>query len=294
MAWLSFFALTLFWGCSFIAIRFAVEAIPPFAAAGMRIFIATLIMGLLAVVQRIRGPKSWREVFLLAFLGVLNFGVPWACLFWGEQYVVPALASILNSTVPIFVLLFSWALLPDEQPNVLKVIGVGLGFGGILLVFAPALDLNPADRNNLYGMLSVVTMAVSYAMGGVLIRRHAQHIDIRWSIAVQGACASAMLFLLSFVSESGDWISSATERAQALWGVLYLAIFSTAIAWFLFLSLIREWGPLRAAAVTYTLPFVAIVIDWFYYGKWPSANQLVGAGLIISGVVLIHVARSRD
>src|ERR1051326_1479547 len=119
MFWPSFFLLACFWGCSYIAIRFAVESIPPFGAAFARIFIGSILLHIYSLAVKSPFPKSKKLVFKIALIGLFNFGLPWAALFWGEQYVQPALASIINSTVPIFVLTFSWFLLPEEQPTLL-------------------------------------------------------------------------------------------------------------------------------------------------------------------------------
>ncbi len=290
MSFVFFLLLTLFWGCSFIAIRFSVEAFPPFAAAGLRILISTLFLSGLMMVRKTPFGPARAVLWRLVGIGVLNFAFPWACLFWGEKTVSPALASILNSTMPIWVLLCAWVLLPDEPPTWLKGTGVLIGFLGIFLVFAPGLGTGESRS----GMWAILLMAISYALGAVFTRRIALAIDIRWSLIIQGTASSLLLFALSAPTEGLGWIRSAGEFPKAIGGILYLGIFSTALAWLMYIRLIRGWGALRASTVTYAMPFVAIAADWIYFHKLPSLVHLAGAASILGGLMLIHWARVRE
>ena len=289
--WILFCVVVVFWGCSFIAIRFSLEAIPPFAAAGLRVSIATIFLAFLAVIQNIPFAGSKRVLGKLTYLGLINFAIPWGCLFWGEQFVPPAVASILNSTMPFFVFLFSWVLLPAERPTFWKLLGVGLGFVGILFVFVPTTQHFSVDRFGFYGMISITIMSISYALGAVLMKSLHQPIDIRWNISLQGISAALALFSLSFFVENRDWMFSLWTKPKASVSIFYLAVCSTAIAWIIFFRLIRVWNPLRASAITYVVPFVAVLADWLYFKKIPSTEQMIGAFLIISAVVLINLAR---
>ncbi len=293
MAWILFLFLTLFWGCSFIAIRFAVDALPPFAAASLRVLVAVIVLGGLALVRRVPLPRSRKMRIRIGLIGLINFTIPWACLFWGEKFIPPALASILNATVPIFVLLFSMILLPGEKPTWMKGAGVVLGFIGILMVFQPSLGASPSENRALFGMLAVIVMSISYALGSIASKSVVKEVDTRWNIAIQGIVSFLALFLLSAWAEGVDWIPSFFTHLKAILSILYLGLVSTAIAWLIYFRLIREWGVLKASAVTYTAPLVAIFVDWIYFGKWPAPIQVIGAGLIASGVALIHRARSK-
>jgi drug/metabolite transporter (DMT)-like permease len=290
--WFLFFFASASWGGSFIAIRFMLEGIPPFAAAGLRTLLASLIMAALALHKKAKLPKTRRTYVKMAVVGLANFGVPWACLFWGEQYVQPAVASILNSTSPLFVFLFSYWLLADEPPTWLRFAGVIVGFLGIVFVFGPSISGFSADHRNLYAMFAIALMSVCYGFGSVMMKRIGTTIDIRWNISVQCAVASAFLFTLSALFEKGDWIPGGLAQPKVIWSLLYLVILSTVIGWFIYFRLIRAWGALRASATTYVLPFVALFIDWIWLQKVPTTAELVGGFFIIGSIALIHVARA--
>lgn len=293
MNWFLFFFSSASWGGSFIAIRFMLEGMPPLAAAGSRTLLAALLMAGLAVVQKARPPRGKKLFGKMIGLGMINFAVPWACLFWGEQFVQPAIASILNSTSPLFVFLFSYWLLADEQPTWLRFAGVMLGFLGILSVFGPSVSGFSSDPHSLFGMLGIVLMAMGYGLGAVLMKRMGNEVDIRWNIAVQCVAATAVLFSFSAAFESRGWVGTAWSHPKVVWSLLYLSILSTVIGWLIYFHLLRIWGALRASATTYVVPFVAVFLDWIWLQKFPTTAELIGGALIIGAVALIHGSRAR-
>ena len=124
-----FILLVLFWGGSFFGIGIAVRHLPPFFAAFVRVFICFLIMltYLLAKERKIERPKVWLQSMGTGFF---SMGISWVFLFWGEQHVTPAMAAILNGTVPIFATIFMPLITPQERPGWNKWAGVFVGFAG--------------------------------------------------------------------------------------------------------------------------------------------------------------------
>ena len=289
--WVGFLLLGLFWGGSFLAIEYTVKLFPPFLAAALRISVAGVLLAFWALAngKRVGGPKGTRSK--LFWLGFIALGVPWGCLFWGEQYVAPAVASIINSTVPIFVFLFSWLLLQNERPNQNELLGVMLGFGGILFVFLPAIEIIGVNPMLLAGMVAILTMATSYGLSTTIVRGLGSGIDASWSFFYQSIGASAMLFAMSFFLEDHNTPWTQLFYSKSALSLLYLAIFSTAIAWVIYFKLIHVWGPVRAASVTYIVPMVSILFDWLIEGRIPKMSQLIGGGLILLGLIIMRKKR---
>jgi drug/metabolite transporter (DMT)-like permease len=286
-----FFVVVLFWGFSFIAIRLSIETFPPMMAAGLRIFLGMVFLWIYAKVRKRPNPIHGKSILYMIGLGTLLFTIPWACLFWGEQYVHPSIASIINSTVPIFVLILSWMLLPSEQPTLPSTIGVLLGFAGMFFVFAPSIHLR-SQGNEMMGMVSVFIMALSYAMGAVMMRKVPKGTDLVWAFIFQAFAASVTLALMSFVL--GEKILDTTHFARSSWGLIYLASCSTAIASLIYYHLLAEWGALKAVAVTYLTPFVAIIVDLIVLHVHPKPNEYIGGSMIMIGILLIHWARTKN
>ncbi|MDO8643822.1 MAG: DMT family transporter [bacterium] len=283
---LFYFIMTaLFWGGSFLAIRIAVQNFPPFFAAGLRVFIGLVCIGgyLLIKKKKIRRPHNWLAMMMA---GVIWMGLAWIFLFWGEQYVAPALAAVLNSTVPIFTVLLTPLITPSDKPNLKKWIGVLLGCGGVAVIFYP--ELSKETTLYTYGLMALALMSLSYATGALLTRR-LSHTDTGPLTAFyQCAGALILLVLASFLFERNLPIHWTNEGVLAL---LYLGIFSTAIAFIFFFKLIKERGSVEASAVTLCVPLVAIVLDAIFLRRFLPWNQTIGAIIILLSVGLIHWKR---
>lgn len=276
-----------------MAIRVALTLFPPFAAAGLRVFLAACILLAIALIRKAPFPDSRKQIVELCKLGLINYGVAWAALFWGEQFVMPAVASIINSSVPLIVFILSWQFLREEQPTRAELVGVALGFVGILCVFVPSIQFFHLNKSIFYGMAAILLMALAYGYGTVKIRKMGAGVDVQWSFVFQGFPAAIMLFILSALFEPKDWMQNAFANKQAWAGLLYLAVFSSAIAWILYFKLLHKWGALHASAVTYVMPVVSILVDWFYFQRLPTIYQLIGAALILQAIYIMRWSKSK-
>ncbi len=290
-----FLLLALIWGGSFLAIKLVVEVWPVFAAAATRVWIATLVAVFFVIWQQRTWPRQFKVWFAFLGLGILGMGLPWALLFWGQQHVAPALSSILNSSVPIFVVLLSAILLRRvELLSWQKCLGVGVGFVGIFVIFYPALGPVPGllvfkSDETLLAMVAILCMAISYAAHIVLLKRMGGVITMVETLAIQGIGAFVFLLLISLAFETYRWPPLwSVDSLKAILSLLYLGILSTYLGWRLFFRLIDSIGAVRAGAVTFLVPLVAIVLDLFYYGVWPRWNQMGGTALIFFGLSMIH------
>lgn len=261
-------------------------------AAGLRIFIGMILLLIYALIKKrpntVQGPMMYK----MMALGIIMFGIPWACLFWGEQFVPPGIASIINATVPIFILIMSWALLPEEQPTIPTSLGALLGFVGMICVFSPSVDIQPAQLQTKMGIISIFVMSVSYALGGVLMKKLAKGQDMLWVFVFQALSSSVFLAVLSIVK--GEKIVNQSMLPESSLGIFYLALCSTAIASLLYYHLIFAWGTLKASAVTYLVPFVAVIIDIVALHTYPKKNEYIGGGLIMVGILLIHWSKTKN
>lgn len=281
------FVLTaIFWGGSFLAIRFSIEAFPPFAAASLRVVIATALMWMYMLGRRERINRDPSLIWQLMAIGFFTLGFPWALLFWGEQFVSPAMSSILNSTTPLFTAVVAAVALRSEKINRSKGIGVLVGFFGVLCIFAPT--ILRGGNNDLAGMAAITGMAICYAIGIVWLKSIAHRVSASVAFFLQGV--GAVLFLIP-LSLTVEWEAIAVTQWSSSSGwmaAVYLGVFSTAIAQLIFFVLVREWGSVRASAVTYLIPVVAVILDWIVFGTFLRTNAIVGAAIVLIGVHLVH------
>jgi drug/metabolite transporter (DMT)-like permease len=282
-----FFAfIALFWGGSFLAIRVSVEAFPPFAAAAMRVSIATFIMLVLMVYRK--GDRVPRKIRLSMLAnGLFTLGFPWALLFWGEQYVAPAMAGIINATTPLFTVLIATLVVKHEKARWNKWIGVTLGFFGVLIIFVP--KITAGAGSDLKGMLAILGMAVSYGVGIVWLKSLAHRIAPANAFFYQGVGALIFLIPLSLIMERNALMNVPWGHSMGWVSILYLGVFSTALAQLMFFVIIRDLGSVTASAITYIPPVIAVVLDRLVFGTFISTNAMIGAAVVLVGVRLVHM-----
>ncbi|OVE81372.1 hypothetical protein BVY03_04090 [bacterium K02(2017)] len=274
----------LFWGASFLAIHYSINVFSPFFAAQLRVIIALLFIFILILFEK---KKSFKHPywFQSCLLGILSIGLPWALLFWGETIVSPAVAAILNSSVPVLVVLMAPLMTPKDGFSVKKLIGVCFGFIGIACVFFPDLKFG---KMTLYtqGMIAIMLMAISYAIGILWTRRISKHLDNQLNLFYN--LLGSVLFLNVMIIIQNQPVIINPITPQSVFAVLYLGIFSSALALLIFFKIIKEVGSVQASAVTFMVPLIAIVLDLIFLGKGLNYFQSLGAGFIFVSLFIIN------
>lgn len=286
---LLFCLLAAFWGGSFVAIKFAVLVFPPAFSAMLRVAVA---LAVLAAVFRYEGrdlrvPAATRRRMWLA--GLFAQGLPFALLFWGEKKISPGLAGIINGTVPIWAFVLGFVAGTGEKFTARKTAGLLLGFVGIGVICSPMLSFG-GTRDEIFGTGAVLLMAVCYGVGTLLTKKllSGSKADFRANLFHQHGASLIFLFAVSFGSESWPSLHDVLAAPAAVVSILYLGIFSTAAAFMIYFHLIREWGAVRASAVTYVAPIIAVFWDYVFFRNVPDLFEIVGVLAVLSGVVLLH------
>lgn len=292
---LLFGLLAALWGGSFVAIKFVVAAYPPAFGAALRVALA---LAAFAAYFRwegkdLRVPAALRRRMWLA--GLFALGFPFAALFWGERRISPGLAGIVNGTVPLFAFVFGLAARTGETFTRRKAAGLLLGFAGIAAICSPLLRF-AGTRDEALGTAAVFLMALFYAVGSLLTRAILSgpaKADFRANAYHQACAASAFLVVWSLATERWPAPGALLASPAAIVSVLYLGLFSTALAFLIYYHLIREWGAVRAAAVTYVVPIVALFWDYVFFRNVPAPAEAVGVAAVLSGVVLLNKPAAR-
>ena len=271
-------ALSLIWGSSFMFIKVAVRDLDPSTLILGRLGLAALT--LLAVVPwLIGGSTAWADFRAhwrwLVVIGLLNTAVPFWLLSWGETRIDSGLASIIQASVPIFNALLAFGFFHDERVTGARLLGVAVGFVGVAVL------VGAQPHAKLLGALAVVGMALCYAAGGLLTKRHLS--TARPHVVALGTAAVAAVAVLP------AGIAQAPRHApgwQAIASVVVLGTVCTALAYLIFFTLIARAGAGYAALVTYLVPPVALFYGAVFLDEgigWPA---LVGLVLILAGVTL--------
>lgn len=293
MNYVVFVLLGIFWSLSFLAIKITVISIPPIFSAFLRVLIAQIAFTLFFVTMRHKLKAPFASIWRLWGVGIFLQGIPFLLLFIGECYVAPALASIINSTVPVWVFLLGISFFGDARHvNIGKFMGLALGMVGACFIFLPMLQGDNTSR--LFGVLAITGMAISYALGALLNQRFCKskfHVNLQASLWHQHWGSLSFLALCTLIFEHHFDITPVLHSSQVLFALLYLGIFSTAIAWFIYCHLISTWGAVRASTVLYMVPILTLIWDGLFLHLAPGFNEIAGIVFILLGVSLIQFCK---
>ena len=279
--------LATLWGGSYTFIKLGVATIPPVTLIAAR----TLIAGILLLVVRhwrgLRLPKDaaiWRR-FL--FQACLNSVIPWTLIAWGERSLDAGLATILNSTSPIFTLFLTLVLSRHEASNTRKMFGVFSGMAGIcLIVGVQALD---GLGGQLPAEIAVVVATLCYA-GGAIFSRGFQGQDPMVPAAGSLLCGAAILVPLSLAADRPWTLAPSTSSMLALFG---LAIFSTAFAFVIYFRLIQTLGSVGTTAQSYLRVPIGVALGALFLGETLTSTVWIGLGCVVIGVAAMTMPASK-
>lgn len=280
--WAQFWALGLIWGSSFLFIKIGVEELATFQLVSVRVGLAALLMLLFFLATNRRPPTNRRDLLSLTFVGFFNIALPFSLITRAEAEIDSSVATILNSTVPLFSLVIAHFALGDEKLTRQKVGGLAIGYLGVIILTSRGLDTD----NPIPEQLMMLGAAISYAVAVVYIRLNLRHIE---PITVAGSTLiiAAMMIIPLMLLLQPNFPSPAALETRTIFAVLMLGSVNTVIAYFLFYSLLGQWGA-RATTVTYTFPPIGIVLGAIFLGEPIDARLIIGAGLILFGVFAIN------
>ncbi len=281
--WLAFVGLSLAWGSSFLWIKLALAEVGPFTLVTFRLLIG--VLGLLAVVatQRLewpRNPRLWRA---LAFMGLINVAIPFTLISWGELYIDSAIASILNSTMPLFTVVFAHFFLLDDKLNWQKVSGLVVGFAGVLALVLR--NIQGDLQTNVLGQLAVLLAAVFYSGATVFGRRFVGGAPPALAALVQLISASVMMLLITPVVEGGLTLPKLPLTWVAL---VWLGLVGSCLAYLMYFYLLKSVGASRMAMVTYMFPLVGVTLGVLFLGERLDIYLALGAALILASVWVVN------
>ncbi len=288
--------LALFWSLSFLAIKITVLVIEPGMAAFLRVLIAQMVLTTVFLAGRTRLSVPFSSLWRLWVIGVFTQGLPFFLLFSGECSIAPALASIINSSVAAWALLFGILFFKDyTYATPPKILGLILGLTGMVMIFWTDL-VHPQDHSKVIGILFVTGMAMSYAFGSLLNQRFNQSVHkTAFKPCLWHQHWGSLIFLLLMTAGFEHWpsIMPVIHNTHALMALLYMGIFSTAIAWILFIHLVNSWGAVRAGSVMLLVPILAMLWDKLFMGLAPERIEFYGVAVILAGVALIQFSRKK-
>lgn len=277
--------LSTLWAASYGFIKLGVQTIPPLTLIAARTLIAGALLLLLLRWRGVAMPRDATTWQRFAIQAVLNSVIPYTMIAWAQQSVDATLATILNSTSPIFTFLLTALVTRHEALSGRKLLGVCAGLAGIgLIIGTQALD---GLGRQLVAQLALVAAAVCYA-GAAIFGQHFKGLDPMLPAAGSMVCGAAVLVPASLVLERPWTLAPATHSLLALLG---LAVFSTALAFVIYFRLLRTLGSVGTSAQAYLRVPIGVAIAVLLLGETLSASAATGLVCVIAGVLAMTLPR---
>ncbi|HEY6767463.1 MAG TPA: EamA family transporter [Candidatus Sulfotelmatobacter sp.] len=275
---LAFVAIYIIWGSTYLAIRYAVETIPPLVTAGIRHSTAGLIMLTWAW---IRGFRPTRENWVAgAIVGALFFLIGHGTLHWAEQYVSSGLAALLVATEPMFILVLAWMM---RQQKISRSSALGLVLGVVGVGMLTGAELN-AKTSSLMGLIAVLIGSFSWGLGVVISPRVKLPSDALGRTALPTICGAAMLLVAAGVSGEFRATHWSAITMHSWMGLAYLIVMGSVVAFTAYTWLLQRCPPALVATHTYANPVVAVLLGWLIASE-PLTMRVVLSSVAILGAI---------
>lgn len=283
-------AVYIVWGSTYLAIRFAVETMPPFLMAGIRFLVAG---GVLYALRRLRGDpppirREWRSAAIVGFFLLVGGN---GSVVWAEQRVPSGIAALLVGSAPLWMVVIDSLRPGGRRPGGWAIIGVVLGFAGIAILVGPAQLIGIEGSVDLLGAGALTLAAFSWAVGSLYNRGAQLPASPLLGTGMEMLMGGLGLTLLGTLT--GEWgrLDLAAIAPRSWWGLAYLIVFGSWVGFAAYIWLLRVAPTTLVSTYAYVNPLVAILV-----GNWLAAEPitfrvLVAAAIIIGSVAVITLTQ---
>jgi drug/metabolite transporter (DMT)-like permease len=289
----AFAAVYLIWGSTYLAIRIAVETLPPFLLAGARFLIAgTVLYGWM----RLRGAeRPTRRHWLAALVvGALLLAGGNGMVVWAEQVLPSSVAALLISAVPIWMTLLDWLRPGGSRPTGATFVGLALGFVGVALLFGPDALSGKLGGASLFSMGVLLLAGISWAAGSLYSRGAPMPRVPLLGTGMEMIAGGVLLLVLGVVVGEPARLHPQAVALASVMALVYLIIFGSLVGFSAYIWLLRNTTTARASTYAYVNPVVAVFLGWAFLHESLSPRTLLAAAVIIGGVVVITTFRARE
>jgi drug/metabolite transporter (DMT)-like permease len=293
--WSAMIALYIVWGSTYLAIRFVVETVPPFLAAGFRFLIAGVV---LYAFSRLRAEKApvrveWRSAAIVGFFLIVGGN---GSVMWAEQRVSSGIAALMIASVPLWMAFLDTIRPGGRRPDRWVIVSVIAGFIGIIILIGPSQMIGSGDRVDLLGVGALLFAAFSWAIGS-LYNRDAQLPDSPLlATGMQMLVGSLGLIILGTIVGEWSQVDPTGVSTNSLIGFVYLVIFGSWVGFLSYIWLLRAAPTTLVSTYAYVNPLVAILLGNLLAGEALTPRILLAALFILGSVVVItmtHPVRSK-
>ena len=273
-------ALSLIWASAFFNIKIATYSYGPITIACLRILFGAIPVILLCMYQRIKIEAFSKDWKWFAAIGFINLVIPFFLIAYGVQKVQSNLAAILMSSTPISATILAHIYTDKEKINFYKIIGILLGFSGIVYLFSDNLLIT---KDNFFSALMILLGSTFYVFGGILTLKisHKKNENVTASILIWG---TIIILPISIIFEQ-PW--NFTPRLDSTLSLIYLGIFPTGIAWLLRFMIIKKNGVVFQSQVAFLIPIFGVILGYIFLQEIITSKVMLSLVAVVLGIYFV-------
>ena len=272
--------LALIWASAFFNIKIATYSYGPITIAFLRIFFGAIPVVLLCYFKKIKIEAFSKDWYWFALIGIINLVIPFFLIAYGVQEVQSNLAAILMASTPLSATLLAHFFTKNEKINLIKTVGVLIGFSGIIFLFSDDILIN---ENNFISAILILFGSTFYVIGGLLTLKisNKKNENVTASILIRG---SIVLLPVSLFLEH-PW--NLNPRLDSTLSLIYLGIFSTGIAWLLRFYILKHNGLVFQAQVAYLIPIFGVILGFLFLNEAITSKVIIAMIAVIIGIYIV-------
>jgi drug/metabolite transporter (DMT)-like permease len=280
---LAFFAIYVVWGSTYLAIRYAVETIPPLIVAGIRHSVAGVVLLAWAYARGFRPTaREWRASLIL---GILYFVIGHGSLHWAETVVPSGWAALLIASEPIWIAVMAAVVSHGERLTGKTVIGLLLGIAGVALLVGE--ETATGQRAVVIGSIAILFGTLAWSVGVMYSRTSALPRNALARAGMPEIVGSLILFIVAGATGEFSNFHSATITPRSVWSLAYLITFGSIITFTAYTWLLDHVSPTLVSTHTYVNPVIAVLMGWWWAGEVINLHVLEAGLLTLIAVFLI-------
>jgi len=273
--------LALLWASAFFNIKIATYSYEPLTISFLRIFFGSIPVIILCFIKKIKIEAFSRDWYWFALIGIINLVLPFILISYGVQKVQSNLAAILMASTPLTATALAHFFTNDEKINITKIVGILIGFSGIVFLFFDNILIN---KNNFSSSFLILFGSCFYVIGGLLTLKisNKKNENVTASILIWG---SLLLFPITLFFEQ-PW--NLTPRLDSTISLIYLGIFSTGIAWLLRFYILKHNGLVFQAQVAYLIPIFGVFLGFIFLKEMITTKVVISLIVVIIGIYVVR------
>lgn len=285
---LAFLSVYIFWGGTYLGMKFALESFPPFIMAGIRHLTAGLILTSVAWLKKESFPSK-KEMINAGLVGMMLLLGGNGLVAYAEIRVPSSIASLIIASVPLWISGLNWISGDKRKPSLLEMFGLFLGFSGIMvLAFQGS---NSTTNIDMIGIGLLLIASFSWSMGSLYSKRSEMPKSSFYSVSFQMLTGGTLLLIFSTLLGEYRSLDISQITNQSLLAMGYLILFGSIIAYSAYIWLFKNVNPTLASTYAFVNPVVALILGWSLANEVLSTQGLIASILIIGAVIIITLSK---